>query len=160
MIEVLVEERFPVSVVCQTLDVCRSGYYAYKHEMVSQRERSDNRLMPLVRDIFRQHKRRYGSRRIAKELQARGESCGPGREAKLMKREGLKAIQPKSFRPRTTDSNHGLGYSVHLLLDAPPPTRCNQIWVGDITYIPLKRRTFAYLSLLMDLFSVYGIILI
>lgn len=29
----------------------------------------------------------------------------------------------------------------------------NRVWVGDITYIPLTTRKFAYLAILMDLFS-------
>ncbi len=29
----------------------------------------------------------------------------------------------------------------------------NQLWVGDITYIPLAERTFGYLAMLMDRFS-------
>ena len=66
---------------------------------------------------------------------------------------GLRAIQPRSFRPRTTDSRHRLGYNPNLLLDAPPPGRLDQIWVGDITYVPLIDRDFLYLALLMDLYS-------
>ena len=70
-----------------------------------------------------------------------------------MKTLHLKAIQPKSFVPKTTDSRHRLGYSPNLLLDADSPTRLNQIWVGDITYISLEDGTFCYLAILMDLFS-------
>lgn len=65
----------------------------------------------------------------------------------------LVALQPKSFRPRTTQSKHSLGYSPNLLLDAPPPTAVNQVWVADISYIPVRTSGFAYLALLMDLFS-------
>ena len=153
MIAQLEQEGFAVSAACQTLRVGRSGYYAYQQGMVSGRQREDHRLMPMVREIFWEHKRRYGARRIAEELQARGESCGPERVAKLLKFLGLEAIQPKSFRPRTTESRHGYGYSANLLVDAPLPTEINQVWVGDITYIPLKGGKFGYLALLMDLFS-------
>ena len=73
--------------------------------------------------------------------------------AKLLKFQGLRAIQPKSFVPRTTDSRHGLGYSPNLLAAAPPPARVNQTWVADITYVPLRGGAFAYLALMMDLFS-------
>ena len=66
---------------------------------------------------------------------------------------GLVAIQPKSFKPRTTDSRHSLGYSPNLLLDAPPPDGINQLWVGDITYVPLVGGDFLYLAMLMDRFS-------
>jgi transposase InsO family protein len=66
---------------------------------------------------------------------------------------GLVAIQPKSFKPRTTDSRHALGYSPNLLVDASPPDGVNQLWVGDITYVPLVGGEFLYLAMLMDRFS-------
>jgi transposase InsO family protein len=144
---------FSVSAVCDTLHVNRAGYYAWRSEAESARTERDLELLPLVSDIFWRHKRRYGARRIAVELVARGEPCGVDRVAKLLKMQGLKAIQPKSFVPKTTQSRHTLGYSPNLLLHAPPPTRINQVFVGDITYIPLRSGEFAYLALLMDLFS-------
>lgn len=87
------------------------------------------------------------------ELQAQGECCGPRRVARLLKELDLQAIQPKSFRPRTTQSRHPLGYSPNLLLEAPTPSGINQVWLGDLTYIPLHPARFAYLALLMDLSS-------
>ncbi len=153
MEHVAFEGPFPVIAVCDILLVSRAGYYAWQAESETARERRDRELMPLIRDLFWKHKRRYGARRIAVELVARGEPCGVDRVAKLLKMQGLKAIQPKSFKPKTTDSRHTLGYSPNLLLSIPPAERVNRIWVGDITYIPLGNGSFAYLSLLMDLFS-------
>jgi putative transposase len=147
------DEGFPVAAVCQALGVSRAGYYAYARGEASPREQEDARLRPLVRQIFWEHKRRYGARRIAAELAARGETCGPGRVTRLLKQLGLQAIQPKSFRPRTTQSRHPLGYSPNLLTDAPPPSSVNQVWLGDITFVPLAGGRFAYLALLMDLYS-------
>lgn len=109
--------------------------------------------MCLIRSIFREHKRRYGARRIARELSFRGTPCGTQRVRRLMRAMGLEAIQPKSFRPRTTESRHRLGYSPNLLLNAPPPDDVNRVWVGDITYVPLAGSGFLYLALLMDLYS-------
>ena len=106
----------------------------------------------MVQDIFIQHRRRYGARRIAKELQDQGESCSRAKARKIMDQMGLAAIQPRSFKPRTTNSRHTLGYSPNLLIDGIDVARVNQVWVGDITYIPLPG-TFAYLAMLMDLFS-------
>ena len=67
--------------------------------------------------------------------------------------QGLRAIQPKSFVPKTTNSRHTLGYNSNLLASAKPPERINQIWVADITSLPLRTGAFAYLASLMDLFS-------
>jgi transposase InsO family protein len=142
-----------VVAVCDTLLVSRAGYYAWQTEEQTAREQRDGELMPLVRDLFWKHKRRYGARRIAVELGAMGEPCGVDRVAKLLKMQGLKAIQPKSFKPKTTESRHTLGYSPNLLLSAPPPEAVNQVWIADITYIPLRNGSFVYLALLMDLFS-------
>ena len=144
------EELFPVSVLCESLSVSRSAYYAWRQDGACARKRDDHRLRPVIRGIFREHRRRYGARRIAAELSARDEPCGRRRAGRLMEEMGLVAIQPKSFKPRTTDSRHSLGYSPNLLLDAPPPQGINQLWVGDITYVPLIGGEFLYLAMLMD----------
>jgi transposase InsO family protein len=147
------EGTFPVAAVCDTLEVSRAGFYAWRSAADSARAERDRKLGPLVRDIFWHHKRRYGARRIALELNAQGEPCGVDRVAKLLKMQGLRAIQPKSFVPKTTNSRHTLGYSPNLLLNAKLPTRINRVWVTDITYIPLKTGGFAYLAVVLDLFS-------
>jgi transposase InsO family protein len=149
----LSEQGFPVAALCQTLDVSSSGYYAWRHGRRSSQAEENRRLRPQVRAVFREHKRRYGARRIAKELSARGTSCGKHRVGRLMREMGLEAIQPKSFRPQTTDSRHRLGYSPNLLLNGPPPRAVDRVWVGDITYVPLVENGFLYLALLMDLYS-------
>jgi transposase InsO family protein len=139
-----------VSAVCEILNVSRSAYYAWRRDELSTRRREDNRLRPQIRRIFWDHERRYGARRIAEELAAGGVACSRRRAGRFMKEMGLTAIQPRSFKPRTTDSRHTLGYSPNRLIDAPPPSEINQIWVGDITYIPLIGGEFLYLAMLMD----------
>lgn len=139
--------------LCETLNVSRSAYYAWRQEELGERQRYDNRFRPMIRSVFWEHKRRYGARRIAVELAARQESCSRRRVGRLMADMGLVAIQPRSFKPRTTDSRHTLGYSPNLLIEAPPPDGINQLWVGDITYVPLLGGDFLYLAMLMDRYS-------
>ena len=147
------EKEFPVSMLCETLNVSRSAYYAWRQHELSWRRREDNRLMPMIRGVFCEHNRRYGSRRIVIELASRNEPCSRRRVGRLMAHMGLVAIQPRSFKPRTTDSRHTLGYSPNLLLDTPPPNGINQLWVGDISYVPLIGGDFLYLAILMDRYS-------
>lgn len=68
---------------------------------------------------------------------------------------GLK-IRAKKRKPRTTDSSHGLPVFPNLVYDFIP-TAITQLWVSDITYIPVwlneTEYTFCYLSLIMDAYS-------
>lgn len=153
MISRLQKEGFATARLCGVLGVHRSRYYAWQRGSQSYRALEDAELKPLIREIFWEHERRYGARRIARELSARNKGCGVERVARLLREMGLQAIQPKSFQPRTTDSRHSLGYSPNLLLDCPPPDDINQVWVGDISYVPLRAGDFLYLAILMDLYS-------
>lgn len=155
--QLVLTESFAASAVCDALEVSRSGFYAWRSGEESWRAETDRELTPVIREVFWHHRRRYGSRRIAVALSQRGIACGVARVARLLKNQGLRAIQPKSFTPHTTESRHRLGYNENLLKDRKAPLRVDEVWVGDITYIPLGTRTsqgrFGYLALLMDLFS-------
>ena len=52
-----------------------------------------------------------------------------------MREQSLKAIQPKSFVPKTTDSNHQLGYVPNVVAALDFPSQPNEVYVGDITYL-------------------------
>ena len=152
MISVLSQSDFEVTHLCDVLEVSRSAFYDWKNASPNLYQQQDQSLQPMIQDIFLQHKRRYGARRIAIEIQTRGISCSRLKVRKNMARMGLVAIQPKSFKPRTTESKHTLGYNDNLLLQGVQVDRINQVWVGDITYIALQNK-FAYLAMLTDLFS-------
>jgi putative transposase len=152
VIEQLQQGGFEVQHLCDVLDVSRAAYYQWRSAAESPRACADRELAPLVRQVFQQHRRRYGARRIAIELQSLGHSCSRAKARKMLDQMQLVAIQPKSFKPRTTESRHRLGYCPNLLLDGVEVTACNQVWVGDITYIGLAQQ-FAYLAVLMDLYS-------
>jgi transposase InsO family protein len=152
-VEVITNETTTVARICEVLSISRSAFYAWQQGRQTLHQQRDEELLPLVRMIFKKHKRRYGARRIADDLRDLGHLCSIRRVRKLLNIQGLKAIQPKSFQPKTTDSKHRLGYSPNLLLDVDDPEKINQLWVGDITYIRLSGGVFAYLAVLMDRFS-------
>jgi len=149
----LEEESYSVSSLCETLKISRSAYYAWRTKPCGARRREDLSLKPMIQGVFWEHHRRYGARRIAVELTVRGQCCSRRRVGRLMDEMGLVAIQPRTFKPRTTDSRHALGYSPNILLSAAPPSKIDQLWVGDITYVPLINGDFLYLAMLMDRYS-------
>ena len=107
-------------------------------------------LKQLVRNCYFENRRRYGARRIQKAL-ARGGIClGRARVRRLMKEEDLKAIQPKRFTPRTTDSR-GVKAAPNVLAETElEECAVGKIIVGDITYIRLRNGRFCYLAVWQD----------
>ena len=144
------DSNLSTAVVCDILEVSRSAYYAWLGASPTARDHETTELSKTIRDIFHEHRRRYGARRIARELADRGVVCSPRRVAKVLKTQGLRALQPKSFTPKTTQSRHKLGYSPNLLPELREPLRVDAVWVGDITYLPLSRGGFCFLAALMD----------
>ena len=133
------------------MEVSRSAYYLYLQP--EEQNPAQQHLEQQVREVFSEHRRRYGVRRLCAELKDRGLKAGKYKCRRVMKEHGLKAIQPRSFVPRTTDSRHPYPISPNLLLDREPPSRPDEVWVGDITSIPLAGGRWAYLSVWMDLYS-------
>jgi putative transposase len=139
---------YPATILCRTLGVSRSGYYAWKERPARQ-----DQLALQVEEVFWQNSRRYGSRRITAELREQT-VIGRHRVRRLMREQGLRAIQPRRFVPRTTDSRHGQRMSPNLLVEREIiADRPRQVIVGDITYLPLQNGQWAYLAAWMDLFS-------
>jgi putative transposase len=142
---------YPVKVLCKAMQVSRSGYYQVLEAKPMAPEKQQ--LEEQVVEVFQQHRRRYGVRRVCRELKQRGLKVGKDKCRKVMKKHGLKAIQPRSFVPRTTQSRHPYPISPNLLLEREAPKKPCEVWVGDITYIPLSAGKWAYLSVWMDLYS-------
>jgi putative transposase len=133
--------------------VSRTAYYRYRRGKSHNADKKYNRPKHEVRIEFIQNLKRYGSRRIKESLKQKGIKIGRRKVAEIMRREGLRAIQPPKFIPRTTDSGHGKRVSPNLLLGQPKPSKPNSVWVSDITYMPLKGGKWAYLCVWMDLYS-------
>ena len=145
--------NYPITQLCHVLRVSRSSYYAYSagHSYAASQEREEQSAQ--VREVFYENRRRYGSRRVSETLKQQGLSIGRHKVRSLMKGQGLAAIQPKSFVPRTTQGRHTLGYAPNLLAEVGFPTALNQVYVGDITFLPTTYGEWLYLNVWMDLFS-------
>jgi len=147
------QQRFCYSIrqLCQVLGVVPSRYYAWRHTQaavaVGTAEPAWETEMVAV---FDHHQRRYGTRRLQVELRELGYRVGRQALRTGLRRHGRRALQPKAFAPRTTDSTHGRRGALNLLLDQPRPIQANRVWVSDITYLPLASGAWAYLCAFQD----------
>ena len=80
--------------------------------------------------VFDHHERRYGTRRLQVDLREIGHRVGRQALRTGLRGHHRRALQPRVFTPRTTDSTHGLRCAPNLLLDQPRPTQANQVWVS------------------------------
>ena len=140
----------PVVGLCALLGVSRSGYYAWHGRGPSPRQQEDARLGEQIETLFRQTRQVYGRLRLTHALRARGQTCGPRRVGRLMRARGLCARPRPRFRPQTTDSRHAGPIAPNRLAERPAaPTRPNQVWVTDFTYIPTAEG-WLFLAVVLD----------
>ena len=144
--------QFPIKALCQALQLSSSGYYQWLGQGTSPRSEANRALVQHIKSTFEQSRQTYGSPRITRQLKGRNIPCSENRVARLMQAQGIRARQKRPFRPRTTDSRHGLAPAPNWLKAMPTPTRVNQAWVADITYIHTATG-WVYLAAVMDLCS-------
>src|SRR5688500_12267684 len=135
--------------VCEALGEARSSFYHASTPTATQL--ADAGLGDLIETVFRTHRKRYGYRRLSKELSDRGVTCAAARVRRLMAHRSLRALQPKNFLPKTSDGRADQP-SPNLLCGQPLPDAPDRVWAGDITFIPTSRGSL-YLAVVIDLRS-------
>lgn len=137
--------------MCSTLEVSRSGFYAWLGRGDSRRACEDQRLLVLIREEHARSRGTYGAPRIHAALKKRGEVCGLHRVERLMKEAGIRSKVRRKFR-KTTDSNHPHPVAPNLLEQDFTVSGPNQVWASDITYI-WTDEGWLFLASTMDLYS-------
>jgi len=144
----LLQGSLSIERMCQLVPVSRRSFYRSLKDQRPAEEETEVRSV--IHQIALEHRRRYGYRRIVKELRRRGMQVNHKRVVRIMRKDNLLALQPKRFKV-TTNSNHKL--EIYLNLAARMKlTGIDQLWVADITYIRLKAE-FVYLAVILDGFS-------
>lgn len=143
---------FPVDMVCEVLQVSRSGYYVWRSRRTSARKHRRQVLAEKIRQVHEANRRVYGSPRVCRALREQGEAVCENTVAKVMKSQGIRGKTKRKFVPRTTDSVHQQPVASNVLdrrFDAELP---NRKWAADITYIPTDEG-WLYLAGVLDLCS-------
>jgi len=145
-------KQFTVKAMSAALGVSKSGYYDWRKRPVCDRARLDRIFTRILVAAFRESEGTYGAPRLRECLRGVGFGVGKERIARLMKTAGIRPVSQKTFRVKTTDSDHKLPVSANLIRRNFSAKRPNQVWVSDITYVKTQRG-FVYLCVVVDLFS-------
>jgi transposase InsO family protein len=123
----------------------RSGYY-YKSKKGKEKDKSLLKKIEAIATEFPC----YGYRRVTAELKRRGITVNRKRVQRIMAQNGIQCTIRRKYRT-TTNSKHNLVKYPNLIKDLVP-TRPDELWHSDITYIRLGT-SFAYLAAIIDGFS-------
>lgn len=142
---------YPVGIMCRTLGLSRSGFYAWRQRGLSTREQIDEELLVHIRDAFRRNRGTYGSPRIQAELKRNGIEAGRHRVARLMRSNGIQARRRGRYQS-TTDSAHAMPVAPNLLERRFDVEAADKVWAADITCL-WTGEGWLYLAVILDLFS-------
>ena len=129
--------------ICETLGFNKSTLY-YQPKI----DASEEVLRTEIEQLAAQYPT-YGYRRITQLLLRMGYTVGYRRVARLMKSANLSVSIKRICQ--TTRSLREVGPWVNRL-QSVDVSRCDQVWVGDITYVRLKGH-FIYVAVVMDVFT-------
>ena len=151
----MVSEKIAVKLSCKVLEISRSGYYKWKTRPESERSKSTNELSKRILEIHSESRGTYGMPRILEALKKDGKSCGKERIEKIMKKLSISGVFKKKFKIKTTDSKHDLPIAERIFQTEnweTHPTKPNQIWASDISYIHTDEG-FLFLGTYLDLYT-------
>jgi putative transposase len=151
-IERLANEH-PVVGLCHLLAVSRSGYYDWRGRGPSRRQREDARITRELQEAFEQSRQTYGRPRLTHCLRQQGHLLSQRRVGRLMREAGLCARRRRRYRPQTTQSCHDGPIAPNRLAErAVNASRCDEVWVTDMTYIRTGQG-WLFLAVVLDLYS-------
>jgi putative transposase len=133
--------------MCEVAGFSRAGYYRFLDP--EGPARGDMDLRDEMQKVALEWPS-YGSRRMTRELKARGWDVNRKRVQRLMREDNLLCVRKRKFVV-TTDSAHGLTVYPNLA-GSMILTGVDQLWVADITYIRLEEE-FVYLAVILDAYS-------
>lgn len=138
----------------ELLGKSKQGYYKQINR-AEQKEFQESLILEMVKEKRKLWKKGSGRNlhaSLEEEFKQHGIKLGRDKFFDLLRRNGL-LIKLRRRKTSTTNSYHQYHKYPNLIKDLEI-TRVNQVIVTDITYLYLRERdSFAYLSLVTDLFS-------
>ena len=140
-----------MKLLCRVLGVTRSGFYAYLRRQERGPDPDHEEMLEWVKDIAESSGHTYGSRRMAKALQALSFPVGRHQARSLMREAGVWVRYRRRYRV-TTNSDHRQPVFPNRLERDFRTDAVDQVWAGDITYL-WTQEGWVYLAVVIDLYS-------
>ncbi len=146
-------KTYPVKRLCEVLTLNRSSYYKWKSSAAGRKKRllSDAILGAKVKVVFAAEKGCYGAKRVTAELgrDPKDRPVNHKRVARVMRSMKLFGYTKKR-KVTTTVSDKKKPVFPDLVGRKFTADRPNQVYVGDITYLPIAGGSNMYLATVID----------
>ena len=129
---------FPITRMCELLEVSRSGFYNWRKSRESGSSPTAARRAVLDAKVAAFHKASdgvYGAPRILADLRADGETVSRKTVAASLRRQGLAGISPRRFAPATTVADLDAAVPEDLVGRRFDAGGLDRVWTSDITYL-------------------------
>ena len=149
--------KYPIEGQCRLLGVSKQAYFQRDEDVQLRRLAQEEFALSYILDVRKKDPGMGGKKlwNMYRRDFTGNYPMGRDRFEKLIDRYNLK-VRKRMRKPRTTDSRHSLPVYKNLIKDFIP-TAPNQLWVSDITYIPIWLSNggycFCYLSLILDAYT-------
>ena len=148
---------YTITGLCGLFGRTKQAYHKHDEDAVMAKAAQEEFVLQYIREVrakdpgiggmklWHMYRRSFGGNR----------PVGRDRFEDVVDKYGLK-VRAKARKPRTTDSTHGLPTYPNLTRELIP-SRPNELWVSDITYIATwpsaTEYAFCYLSLVLDAYT-------
>ncbi|WP_431242156.1 IS3 family transposase [Flavobacterium sp. P21] len=144
-------EIFPVEKMCRIFQIHKSSFFRWRKRTPTARsERKAHIIREIIR-IYHWSQCRYGSPRIAKELDSIGIKVSRKFVGQIMKENHLRSIAKSKYK-KTTNPSRNSNVVENRLEQVFKADRINEIWVSDMTYVETEEG-WLYLTVVIDLFD-------
>ena len=143
--------RYGKRLLYKHLNVSSSGYYAWFYRGESKRSQEERELILKIRNIFLNSRQTYGSPRVHMALRREGVCISRKRVERIMRENSLVARVTRVYPTSYKLIQHYMAIT-NKRIDIDKPTKVNQHWVADLTYIRYRNH-WVYLAVVLDLYS-------
>ena len=143
---------FSVYILCKTLGVLKSTYYHHKLRSPVRKwyELNNDKLRPLVKEIFDESRERFGARKIKHALNKQGYVVSEAHVSHLMKEMNLVCKQVRVRYFSTTNRKYKYYRNkVQRKFETEAP---NLVWVSDFTSVYVKDAPYS-IAVIIDLYA-------
>ncbi|MEK4936036.1 IS3 family transposase [Bacillus sp. FSL K6-0042] len=139
--------KYSISAMCNVLQLSRATYY-YE---AKQAQDTVDELSPLVKEIFRESRQNYGTRKIKVELKKVGYVISRRRIGRIMQNQGLVSNYTiAQFKPKRVSCNEeNISNELNRQFNQQEELA---VVVSDLTYVRVNKK-WNYVCLLVDLFN-------